>query len=71
MRKQKPDKIWNNGMYKLDDEMGCDCCYMWYNGKCNAFGQRFDRGYCMSFDHKDKYIKHPIDQYEAYMREWN
>lgn len=72
MSKPKRDKLWINDMWEVDEDMGCHCCYQYYNGKCNAPGGRFDRGYCEVFIHRDVYNHKPEhDEYEEYMNNWN
>lgn len=72
MSKPNHDKLWIDDMWAVDDDVGCHCCYQYYNGKCNASGQRFDRGYCEIFIHKDVYNHKPEhDEYEEYMNTWN
>ena len=72
MSKPNHDKLWIDGMWEVDDDVGCHCCYQYYNGKCNAFGKRFDRGYCEAFIHRNVYNHKPEpDEYEEYMNTWN
>lgn len=71
MVKPKKEKLWVNGMYRLDDDMGCHCCYHYYQNKCNTYGKRFDGGYCTKFIHKNSYNKPKVDKYELYMSTWN
>ena len=76
MAKQKREKMWNDGMWKLDDDYGCHCCYWWYTGVngecCNASGKRFEGKFCKQFEPRLEDHKPDSQQkYESYMDEWN
>ena len=77
--KKKREKLWTkDGLYRLDDNFGCHCCYWYYDSEtgpqCHAPGKRMNGGYCEQFMHKDADSPREADaadMYEKYMSDWN
>jgi len=68
----KREKLWNDGIWKVDESLGCHCCYNYWNDRCHASGKRFKQGYCNSFQKKSRenYLT-AQERYDNYMKMWN
>ena len=54
----KKNSLWNDGMWKVDEEVGCHNCWWHWDNRCHANGKRFDKGYCNAFEVKENDVLH-------------